>query len=314
MKNKSRIAAIVSNYNHSKFFSKSLIPILNQTVPFDEILICDDNSTDGSIEKLKSLKKKFSFIKVFFNKKNKGVIENFNFLINMSKSDYIFLVSTNDTYEKEIVETFKNATSSYSNLGMICAKSNENDKVSLEYRYKKNSTIINACEISPKNFKNIIVKGRYRFFSGANILRRKDFIKFGLLEHKLKWNADWFIYYLFALNTNFLQIDNLFATISFSNDQYSSQSKNSYLQNEVIINLLNILKSKHMNEYHYFQKGCILPSYDKKVFFKLIRHDIFVKFISLKLLYYFLFYNLFKKFSIFIPNKLHGRLRKIFKI
>ena len=217
MKNKYTIAAVVSNYNHSKFFSKSLIPIFEQTIPFDEILICDDSSNDKSHEKLKTFKKKFPNIQVFYNENNKGNIKNFNFMISKLKSDYVFLASSNDVYQKNIVQIFHNSVNNFADLGIICAKSCEKKFNDLNRKFKINSNLINSREISPIKFKELIKRKRFRFYSGANILRKRDFIKFGLLNENLKWNADWFIYYIFALNTNLLKIDNLVTEINVSN-------------------------------------------------------------------------------------------------
>ena len=41
-------SAVLLNYNHSAFVLKPLNTVINQTHPFDEILIIDDASTDNS--------------------------------------------------------------------------------------------------------------------------------------------------------------------------------------------------------------------------------------------------------------------------
>ena len=56
-------AALLLNYNHSEYVEKSLTSIINQSVPFDEILIIDDCSIDNSvdiIEKIIAKKKNIS--------------------------------------------------------------------------------------------------------------------------------------------------------------------------------------------------------------------------------------------------------------
>ena len=48
-------AALLLNYNHSEYIEKSLKSIINQSIPFDEILIIDDCSNDNSVEIIKKI-------------------------------------------------------------------------------------------------------------------------------------------------------------------------------------------------------------------------------------------------------------------
>lgn len=42
------ISVAMCTYNGAKFIEKQLLSILNQTIPVDEIVICDDGSTDDT--------------------------------------------------------------------------------------------------------------------------------------------------------------------------------------------------------------------------------------------------------------------------
>ena len=68
IRNKSHtlVSIIIINFNNKKFLDRSVKSVLNQSYPYKEIIIVDDNSNDGSIEFLKKYKKK---CKIIINKK-----------------------------------------------------------------------------------------------------------------------------------------------------------------------------------------------------------------------------------------------------
>ena len=42
------ISVAIATYNGQEFIKEQLLSILNQTMPVDEIVICDDNSRDNT--------------------------------------------------------------------------------------------------------------------------------------------------------------------------------------------------------------------------------------------------------------------------
>lgn len=69
------ISVILTTYNGSNYIKKQIESILNQTVLPDEIIICDDNSTDDTVSQLNTYTN--PQIKIFVNDKQLGVVENF---------------------------------------------------------------------------------------------------------------------------------------------------------------------------------------------------------------------------------------------
>ncbi|HEY2583196.1 MAG TPA: glycosyltransferase family 2 protein [Mucilaginibacter sp.] len=69
------VSVILTTFNGAVYIKKQIESILNQTVPPDEIIVCDDNSTDDTVFKLNSFLDKR--IKVFVNTTQLGVVENF---------------------------------------------------------------------------------------------------------------------------------------------------------------------------------------------------------------------------------------------
>lgn len=100
-------------YNGEKFLKQQLNSILNQTLAVDEIIICDDRSTDSTISILNSYKEKYpDLFKIFINNENIGSVKNFEKAISLCKNEIIFLSDQDDIWVTNKVEvittTFKN--------------------------------------------------------------------------------------------------------------------------------------------------------------------------------------------------------------
>ena len=106
MNSVNKIACILTNYNHQKYINKIINNIFHQTVPFDEVIIIDDGSSDNSFKEFKKYKKKFKFI-LQKNHSNKGINYSFNKALKIVKSEYIFSMAMDDNYSKKTVEYFK---------------------------------------------------------------------------------------------------------------------------------------------------------------------------------------------------------------
>ncbi len=102
------ISVALCTYNGEKYLEEQLQSILKQTKPVDEIVVCDDRSTDRTIEILKKYRKIDSRFKIFRNHKNLGTIKNFEKAINLTSGDFIFLSDQDDVWYKDKVEGMMN--------------------------------------------------------------------------------------------------------------------------------------------------------------------------------------------------------------
>jgi alpha-1,3-rhamnosyltransferase len=96
------VSVPVTTYNAANFIIETLESIYNQTHKELELIIADDFSTDGTIEKvnewiaLERVKNRFTRIEFVTVPHNTGVSANCNRCINASKSEWIMLVSGDD--------------------------------------------------------------------------------------------------------------------------------------------------------------------------------------------------------------------------
>ena len=102
-----KISVALCTYNGEKFISEQLESILNQTVGVDEIIICDDKSTDKTVSICEEILSKSGMdYKVSVNECSLGVSGNFLKALKMTTGDYIFTCDQDDVWHKDKVEIF----------------------------------------------------------------------------------------------------------------------------------------------------------------------------------------------------------------
>ena len=93
-------------YNGSKYIVAQLRSIAEQTIVPDQIIICDDNSSDNTIALVNEFAKSCSIsIQVFVNEGNLGVKNNFQKALSLCTNEIIFLSDQDDLWLPQKVET-----------------------------------------------------------------------------------------------------------------------------------------------------------------------------------------------------------------
>jgi len=90
----SEIAVVLPVYNGMKFLNENIKSVLNQHYKDFSFLICDDCSSDGSWDYLKSLND--SRIQLYRNELNKGLFKTLNFLCKKAEAKLIKIWSQDD--------------------------------------------------------------------------------------------------------------------------------------------------------------------------------------------------------------------------
>lgn len=95
------ISVIMSVYNGQEYLSEAFDSVLGQTYSNFEFLVCDDFSTDNTLDIIESYAKKDNRIKVFRNYENKGLASSLNDLIRNSSGDFIARMDADDICLKD---------------------------------------------------------------------------------------------------------------------------------------------------------------------------------------------------------------------
>lgn len=93
-----KTSVVVCTYNGARFIEEQIYSILNQTLEIDEIIICDDGSTDETVDKLMNFEKRFNQIRVFTSSTRLGTIKNFEKALSYTTGNYIFLSDQDDIW------------------------------------------------------------------------------------------------------------------------------------------------------------------------------------------------------------------------
>lgn len=98
------ISICIATYNGEKYLEEQLASILPQMASSDELIISDDGSTDKTLTIIDRFVAQDQRIK-FFKGPGKGVIANFEFAINQSQGEFVFLADQDDVWLPEKVQT-----------------------------------------------------------------------------------------------------------------------------------------------------------------------------------------------------------------
>lgn len=106
---KPMFSVAICTFNGEKYINKQLKSILNQTVPIDEIVLCDDCSTDKTVQIVKDIATKQSHItfNIIVNETNIGVKRNFEKALKLCQGDIKFLSDQDDVWHPSKVERIK---------------------------------------------------------------------------------------------------------------------------------------------------------------------------------------------------------------
>lgn len=104
-----KISIALCTFNGEKYIKKQLESYLNQTYPPNELIICDDGSTDLTVSILEDFQEKAPFpVRIYINNPNLGVRENFAKVISLCSGDIIFLSDQDDVWLPRKIEVYSN--------------------------------------------------------------------------------------------------------------------------------------------------------------------------------------------------------------
>jgi glycosyltransferase involved in cell wall biosynthesis len=98
-----KLSVAICTYNGAKYIEEQLLSILQQRLPINEIVVCDDGSIDNTFSIIKGIANSYSSVewKIKQNVSNLGVIKNFEQAINLCSGDIIFLSDQDDIWRKD---------------------------------------------------------------------------------------------------------------------------------------------------------------------------------------------------------------------
>lgn len=271
----------MSVYNDAEFLEEAMSSIVKQTFEDYYFFIIDDCSTDGSYDILKSFESLDNRIKVFRNKKNRGLPYSLNKLIGVSRTEILARMDADDISRKDRLELqYKKLTSTNAdilwsnavfideNSDAICQRYQPSEEFSFNYLEYFNFLVHPSVMFTREA---VVESGMYdknlKYGQDYDLWKRmkKRGYNFSLLDKPL-------IYYRIKENSNTAKFFNLsknkhkkYAKICLKNREYEKfwdyfieiGNKNlgskiylvlRYLTGEDLILFLRFLKQKYRSE------------------------------------------------------------------
>lgn len=151
---------VMATYNGEKYIVKQLDSLRFQSKSPDEVIICDDCSTDNTcaiISKYIS-ENNLSCWKLIINKHNKGYYENFLNGIRMATGDIIYLSDQDDIWDLDKIRTFKKIYEDDEEIMMIQSNYSfidaDDEEIKSDHNYHGIHNRSGKIEIPTKNMCN----------------------------------------------------------------------------------------------------------------------------------------------------------------
>ncbi|MFN7676782.1 glycosyltransferase family 2 protein [Flavobacterium sp.] len=173
-----KLSVAMCTYNGDEFIKQQLDSILKQSVNVDEIIICDDGSSDSTIEIINDYIEKFPLM-IYLHKNEICLksVKNFEKAINLCTGDIIFLSDQDDIWVENKVKDYLQYFNDNQNINVIGSNGyciDENSNVIDKYSLWDIPNFLNEQNITYDYFKMITHFGN--IFTGASMAFRKCII------------------------------------------------------------------------------------------------------------------------------------------
>jgi glycosyltransferase involved in cell wall biosynthesis len=105
------VSVLIPSYNYGRYVGMTLQSLLDQTYPHFEAIVCDDGSTDNSIEIIQKYAARDSRIKLWV-KEHSGIVGTTNMAYAHSQGEIISLLDSDDVFKpsklQKVVAAFRN--------------------------------------------------------------------------------------------------------------------------------------------------------------------------------------------------------------
>lgn len=209
------VSVILTSYNHREYLEQALDSIFKQTYSNIEVIIVDDNSTDGSQIILNNYKERFPNIKLKLLDKNTGsYVNSSNYGASLASGAFINFAQCDDFSDAKQIEKLVAKAIQYPDAGVIYSKSYLIDSdgyiITDDYQNREISFKI-------KCFEDNLIKGdtMFKFLSyscvipnlSSAIIKRDLYTKMSGLSSNYKVAADWALWMDLSFITNFYYIN-----------------------------------------------------------------------------------------------------------
>ena len=226
------VSVCIPTYNGQTYLRECLESVSAQSFPDIEILVLDDHSLDDTLSILDEHAKRDPRIRVSRNKKNLGLVGNWNRCVELAKGEWIKFVFQDDLIAPTCVEKLGSAGEKGSSM-VVCRRNIIFDAESVElqpvYRkYQDTFTVEKifpgATEISAERFREgVLGYLDFNFIGEPNtvLLRKNVFLRYGPFHPHMIQLCDFEYWIRVAIHTGFTYVPETLATFRVHRDASS---------------------------------------------------------------------------------------------
>lgn len=189
-----KISIVVPAYNREELIQDAIKSCINQTKKIDDIVIIDNHSNDHTFLIAKKYALLYKNIRVFRNKKNIGMVNNWNRGIKLAKENYVSILHSDDLLPKNwchIVKSFIERNYQ-KNIGLYfgtlsCCKIKKKIKITSKIKPFAENEFLPKQKSLEKLWSNFYGNPNA---SAAVIYKREIFQKIGFFDPANKTEAD----------------------------------------------------------------------------------------------------------------------------
>lgn len=186
------ICAVFPNYNYALYLQDALKAVLNQTYPVSKVIIIDDGSTDGSVEKIEEIIKGRPEVTFIRHEKNQGFYNAVAAGVALADTEFLFIGSTDDCILPNFFEEHMRCFQKEPRIGLSCGTPTlfKGQIPKLMPPEKQDSDIYLPDALAD------VIRHHPLWISGSTVLyRTKAFKEFGGMRKEAQILNDWILNY-----------------------------------------------------------------------------------------------------------------------
>lgn len=162
-----KISIALCTYNGAEFLGEQLRSIREQNRQPDELIVCDDCSTDATAEIVREFAARAPFpVRLFVNEQNLRTVKNFEKAIGLCTGDIIALSDQDDVWLPEKLQLFEAEFARDNQVGMVFS----NGELVDEHLQPLGNTSWDACEFNQERQQQFQAGDSFRVLVRRNII------------------------------------------------------------------------------------------------------------------------------------------------
>lgn len=194
------VSIAMCTYNGARFLEAQLRSLIDQSVRPNELVVCDDDSTDSTAAILEAFAAVAPFkVRVIRNQQNLGYVKNFEKAITLCECDLIFMCDQDDLWHVEKIQQCITVFDTEPNVGLVLHDFNWVDAAGFAYPgpveiYGQERVGADALpELFRKNSIEIFMSPYPRAWCGCMMAFRRHFVDLIIPIFPGKGHDDWIL-------------------------------------------------------------------------------------------------------------------------